>query len=275
MSGQMQGQVYRGPVERYIYGVGAAITAVTVTANHVAISIPAGKGGTLVEVQVIIKSALTTVVNSGGWINLHNSSTDWIPFEAFLPAQTMLTSGAVEMKPYRIACSKYLPGNSTVYVDYTAYDDQNQYLEVILKYILGPKPVEETFSKTTPLDNWKKASAVSTVARTNWGVVAIPGAKGGTMTSLGAMYWPTLENAISRGGALVDWTVDSHDLLPMYMHTQVSATATSGAILVEPDLYPCRDVVIANSNYTIYGTSNDDQSHSIGGMVCWKRPYTG
>lgn len=267
---------YRGPVERQKGGTGTAITQTTKAAPHVTIGIPAGKGGTLVEVQVTLKADLTTVVNSGGWVEFRNSSTDWVPFEFFTPAETMLTDGATCAKPYIWRCSKYLPGNSTVYVDFQPYDAQSQYLEVVLKWEMGPKPREETFSKTNPWANWKFAAKVATTARTAMGAIAIPGGKGGELTAFQVIYWPTLETAIAPGGgALVDWTIDDHDLLPMDMHTQVTQVSTAGAVFITPDFYPMRDICRANSNYNVYSTANDNQYYTLGAAVCWKRPYIG
>jgi hypothetical protein len=267
---------YRGPVERQKLGAGTAVTQVTEAAAHVTIAIPAGKGGSLVEVQVILKADIETVVCSGGHVEFRNSSTDWVPFEFFTPMETALTAGATCAKPYIWKCSKYLPGNSDVYVDFTPHDNQSQFLEVVLKWIMGPKPREETFSKTTPYANYKFASAASTTARTNWGTIAIPGGKGGELTAFQVFYEPTMENGIAPGGgAYCEWEIDDHDLLPMHMHTQVTQVLTTGAVFITPDLYPMRDICRANSNYTIYGTSNDDQAHVVGGTVCWKRPYAG
>ncbi|GAF76937.1 unnamed protein product, partial [marine sediment metagenome] len=67
-------QAYKGRVTRRKVGTGTAVTEVVQVAAHVTIAIPAGKGGNLIEVAITNKSDLTTIVCSGGHVNIRNSS---------------------------------------------------------------------------------------------------------------------------------------------------------------------------------------------------------
>lgn len=270
-------QAYKGKVTRRKVGTGTAVTTVAANLAHVTIAIPAGKGGNLVEVAITLKGDLETVVCSGGHVNIRNSSADWVPFESFLPYETILVAGAVAAKPFRIPCSKYLPGNSSVYVDFFNYDDQSQWLEVELKWLLGVKPVVETFSICTANAKWKYASQQSSVARTNWGTMAIPGAKGGTVYMLQAQMWPLLYDLVIGHGCLVEWENDAFDAIPTMFHTTVVQVDSSGGIYVFPDMVEHTDICPANSTWTCYGTADQatNAEHSVGCCVFWKRPYTG
>lgn len=271
-----QTQKYTGPVNRRKVGTGTAITQTTQAAAHVTIAIPAGKGGTLVEVAVTIKSDLETVVSSGGHVNIRNDSTDWVPFESFLPFEQILTDGAVAGKPFRVPCSKYLPGNSNVYVDFWPMDDQSQWLEVEVKWLLGVDPKSETFSKCTPNANWKKASGITSVARTNWGNMAIPGQKGGQVYMLMAQYWPTMTDVLIGCGGLVEWENDAFGADPTQFHTTVVQVDTGGGVYVPPDCVDHLDICPANSTWTCYGTSDDaTNDHTIGCCIFWQREYKG
>jgi hypothetical protein len=269
-------QAYKGRVVRRKVGVGAALTQTTQAMAHVTIAIPAGKGGNLIEVAVNVKGDLETIVNSGGLMTIRNSSADWVPFESMTPVETCLTVGATSGRPFRIPCSKYLPGNSSVYVDYWPYDDQSQYLEVELKWLMGVKPKVETFSICTANEKWKVASRITSTARTNWGTMAIPGAKGGQVYMLMAQRETLLTTAIVGCGSLIEWENDAFDAIPTMHHTTVPFVLTEGGEEIPPDTVEHSDICPANSTWTCYGTSNDaTAAHTIACCIFWKRPYTG
>jgi len=278
MSAYDYASAYRGVIDRKLTGEGTAVTQVTQDAAHVTIAVPAGKGGRLVEVQVQAKGTPETIVVSGGHVALRNSSEDWAPFEFFIGGNTCITSGATNVKPYRFSCSKYLPGNSSVYVDYTPIDNQSQFLAVTLCYELAVNPYigsyRETFSKTTPYANYKFASAVTSVARTNWGQVVIPGHKGGVSYAVGTITYQTLTTGVVPLAVEAEFEADSHDTIPTKFFGNTVQVLTTGAAEVEPCMQPHRDKVPANSNWTLYGTANDATSaHTLGGLIAWERPF--
>jgi hypothetical protein len=202
-------------------GEGAAVTQITNALDNVTIAIPSGKGGILWAVSISYTYILETTLNGGGCIRLKNSSADWDPFYLPTPVTTAVTEGGDALKPFVFYCSKKLPGNSTVTVDFIPYDNQSQVLEVILHWILTEEdPQVETFVDVIhPL----LADAVSATTRaqvvTSWAhnaadAIPIPGHKGGTLKAVILQPWGTLETTVV-GGGLVEFFVDSHDVTPM------------------------------------------------------------
>lgn len=252
-----------------IVGLGsAALTQVTEAKAHVSIYIPAGKGGVLKAVEVQCAGTLETVVNGGGKVVFTNSSADWSPFEAFTGYQTTVTAGGEYMEPFRIPCEKELPGNTYVYVDYTPYDNQSQKLQVTLFWEKGATLGQETFSKANfPL----KAAAVTSTARASSGTIAIPGGKGGVAYAVALLAWPTVETVVNSGGK-VEFTCDAYDVTPMEFYTPLDTTVgASGGSYGRPYVVPFVHEVLANSNYTVYYTPNDDQSQTLASALMWRR----
>jgi len=267
-------------VTKAISGLGTAITQVTNAANHVQITIPAGKGGILFAVSISNNFTLETVVHSGGAIQLTNSSADWVPF--YIPTGTFaaVTEGGDALKPFVFNAWKKLPGNSVVSVDFIPYDNQSQYLEVVLHYILTESdPDVETFVDIVhPL----KADAVTSTSRaqivTSWAhnaadVVPIPGGKGGTCKAIILQPFGTPETVVV-GGGLVEVEVDSHDITPSEFYTtMMSVVGASGNTAYNPMVIPHNHEVKANSNYTGFLTPRDNQSQTCTFGVVWERPW--
>ena len=149
------------------HGVGAALTQVTNAAGHVTISIPAGKGGILFAVSFSSVYTLETLVNSGGVATLRNSAADWDPFYVPTGTATAITAGGNALKPFVFECFKKLPGNSTVSIDYIPFNNQSQYLEVTLHWIMTDlDPEVETFVDLLhPLEADKAGTAGTRVRR--------------------------------------------------------------------------------------------------------------
>jgi hypothetical protein len=248
---------------------GDAITQVTEDAQHVTIAIPAGKGGWLKAVELQICVVRETVVNGGGLVRLWNTSADWNPFYFLTACDTAVTEGgAMDGKPVRYAVNKELPGNSTVYANYTPYDNQSQRCKVTLIWELGGKPDRETFSERIhPL----KAAAVTAAARASPGNVAIPGGKGGRIVYLVDQHWPTLETVVC-GGGLRELENDAYDMTPCYKYTTMSTTVgASGGGCMMPDFTPWDGPCPQNSTFTTYYTPTDDQSQTLSSLVFWER----
>ena len=246
----------------------AALTQVTEAKEHVSITIPAGKGGVLKAVCVLAAGTLETVVNGGGKVVLHNSSANWEPFEFTTGYQTTVTEGGDYMEPFRFACEKELPGNTTVTVDYTPYDNQSQRLQVTLIWEKGAVLGQETFAKLLyPL----KAAAVTSTSRASPGTIAIPGGRGGELYAVCGLCWPTVETVVNSGGK-VEIECDAYDVTPMEFYTPLDTTVgASGGSYGKPWVIPYTHEVLANSNYTVYYTPNDDQSQTLSVWLAWRR----
>lgn len=111
----------------------SAITQITVDDDHNTIKIPAGKGGTLLSVEVIVFPTAETVVNAGGKCELDSDSDDWSPFNLIVGGFTVVgASGGGQIRADKRPCKKALSGNTTVRNDYTPYDNQSQSLGLTL-----------------------------------------------------------------------------------------------------------------------------------------------
>lgn len=118
----------------------SAITQITVAEDHNTISIPSGKGGTLLEVQVVVFPTTETVVNAGGKCVLDSDADDWKPFELIVGGITALGgSGGGQIRADKRPCKKTISGNNTVRNDFTPYDNQSQSLGLTLLW-RGPDP---------------------------------------------------------------------------------------------------------------------------------------
>ena len=249
---------------------GAALTQVTEAAQHVTIAIPAGKGGTLKAVAFQVNPTLDTVVDSGGLVRLYNTSADWDPFYFLTANHSVVTEGGEGCaQPVMYAVEKELPGNSTVYANFTPYDNQSQYLEVTLIWELGKKPGKETFSGYIhPL----KAAAVSATARASPGNYAVPGGKGGRIYCLYHLNWPTIETVVDSGG-LVELENNAYDMTPCHWYTGYGSTVgASGGGVMYPDKIPWDGPCPQNSTFYSYFTPDDDQSQTLSTLILWERP---
>lgn len=249
-------------------GAGTALTQVTEAAQHVTIAIPAGKGGVLRAVALQTKSTDETVVDSGGLVRLYNTSADWDPFYFLTPKSGVVTAGGNPKNPVMYDVEKELPGNSTVYANFTPYDNQSQFLEVTLIWELGAKLREETFSGYIhPL----KASAVTATARASPGNYAVPGGKGGRIYKIYHMPFGTLETVVQDGG-LVEIENNAYDMTPCHWYTQAcQAVGAAGSIANGPDKIPWDGDCPQNSTFYSYYTPSDDQSQTLSTLIFWKR----
>jgi hypothetical protein len=111
----------------------SAITQITVAEEHNTISVPEGKGGRLLEVQVICFPTLETVVLAGGKVVLDSEADNWKPFEMIIGgAGAVGASGGADIHAHKRAVNKELSGNSDVTSDFTPYDNQSQSLGLTL-----------------------------------------------------------------------------------------------------------------------------------------------
>lgn len=112
---------------------GSAITQTTVNDDHAKPKIPAGKGGKVNEIMVVVQATLETIVNSGGLVTFENQSAKptWGPLEFYTNGVTVVAAGGADIDPHRFdELDLDGPGNSTILVDYTPQDNQSQFLQV-------------------------------------------------------------------------------------------------------------------------------------------------
>lgn len=106
----------------------SALTQITVDAEHITKTIPELKGGRLLALDFICYPTLETVVNAGGKVKVWNSAEAYAPFTFIVGGITVVDAGGETSTLERHAVDKTLPSNSTLYGDYTPYDNQSQSL---------------------------------------------------------------------------------------------------------------------------------------------------
>jgi hypothetical protein len=252
---------------------GTSIAQVTFDLAHNTISIPAGKGGHLVRVELQICPTRETLVDSGGLVRLHNSSADWDPFEFVTASDTVITEGGgAHGAPVVYEVNKVLPGNSDVTSDFRPNDDQTQHVKLTVVWILGGKPSRETFSGAIhPLFS----AVVSATARASPGNYAVPGGKGGRVVYIVDQVYGTLETVVNSGG-LRELENDAYDMTPCHKYTAYQTTVgASGGGSVRPDITVWDAPCPANSTFTSYFTPTDNQAQILATVIFWERPYRG
>jgi hypothetical protein len=262
-------------------GQGAALTQVTDAAEHVVITIPAGKGGILYAVSFSMTFVGTTILNAGGVATLRNSHAEWDPFYVPTGAWTVVTEGGDALPPFVFPCFKKLPGNSTVSINYIPFDNTiSQYLEVTLHWIMtDADPEVETFVDVVhPL----AADYVTTAGKrepivTSWAHnandrIPIPLGREGIAKAVILQSW-NVATTIIRGGGLFEMFADNHDIGPCEVWTHMLSILDAGGEAYNPMIIPKHHEVKENSNYIGYFTPQDAQDQSCTFGLIWERPY--
>jgi hypothetical protein len=250
-------------------GVGTALTSVAANLANITINIPAQKGGVTKFIDVIAYGTEETVVNRGGLLAFHNSSAaHWEPLEVLAPGSSVITEGGAQVVGQRYYVEKELPGNSSVTVDVTPYDNQSQIFAAVLNWELAGSIREEHFIESIhPL----KASAVTSTARASPGNVTIPGGLGGRAIYLYDCAWPTLETIVNSGG-LRELECDAIDIKPCEQYVSGVSAVDAGGANIKIDQTPTDFPVKANSVFTSYYTPQDNQSQTLSTLIHWVRP---
>ena len=157
----------------------------------------AGKMYTLIGVEIVNKSVYTTVVATGGLVEIFNDAIDWVPFEA----HTNSVSGAganlgAPQTPLWIPVNKPLPAGSNITVYYTSRNAATDWLSVTFFYSTRPYGnTPQTFIKTA------YGTARTTVATfTSDGTIAIPANKGGNVVGFLAQCFGVTVTILNTGG---------------------------------------------------------------------------
>ncbi len=248
---------------------GTSITQVTTDAQHNTINIPAGKGGHLIRVEIQMCPTRETVVNAGGLVRVYNTSADWDPFYFLSAIDTGVTEGGdIQGNPVVYHVNKELPGNSTVYSDFTPYDNQTQHIKLTVVWILGAKPRKETFSGYIyPA----KTAAVTSTARASPGNYSIPGGKGGRIVYFVHQIFPTVETVVNSGG-LIEVECDAYDMTPCeYYSVYHTVVGASGGGVGRPDFRAWDGPCPSNAQFTSYLTPTDNQSQTAASLIFWER----
>ena len=277
MSAPVQTQVQH---THSLTGEGDAIAQITDASGHVSIHIPAGRGGILTSIDLAMEFIGEDVVNSGGIVQLRNSDSDWYPFYVPTGCWTVDTEGGSSLAPMSYPCFKKLPGNSTVTVNYMPLDDQSQYLQVTLHWILtNADPATETFYDVIhPL----LGDAHSKVARhqvdTSWehngatDMIPIPKGKEGYTKYVIFQPWGTTETILVGGGE-IEMENDAYDITPSEFYTTMISEVTASGAGYNPMLIKHHVECKADSNFRFFSTFRDNQAQVTTCGICWETAY--
>jgi len=262
-------------------GASAALTQITTAAGAIDISIPAGRGGILTSVSIIVSGTLESAVCTGGLVEFDNTESDWYPFFVPTGCSTADTEGGDALKPMVYDCFKKLPGNSHVIVNYTPIDDQSQILQVTLNWILtDADPATETYYDVIhPLLADSKSTAGRVGVHTSWyhnadDKIPIPQGKDGYMKYVILQSWPTLET-ILIGGGMIEMFNDAYGVDPSEWYTTASTFVDAGGAAMNPLKIPHHVECKADSNFEFYQTMRDDQAQVTTCGICWETAYKG
>lgn len=116
---------------------GGSLTQATKATDNASIAVPTGKGGVLKRMLAMGVVTAAVVVGTdpnigGGLVQLRNTTPvqSWEPTAFGTGAASVLVAGAFLVEPVDIPLALELPGNSTVAIDYTPYNDAAQILYV-------------------------------------------------------------------------------------------------------------------------------------------------
>jgi hypothetical protein len=115
--------------------VGSAVTATARVEAGSGITIPGGKDGQAVAIELHAFGTLTTVVNTGGKFEIESDSHSEIkPQEFYAGKMTCVTAGGVALseKPYRAPVSWPVASSDTIHVFYSPIDTQSQKAAAVL-----------------------------------------------------------------------------------------------------------------------------------------------
>jgi hypothetical protein len=122
-------------------GAGTAVTAATISADNLTITIPSEQGGHLYAIDAMPVGIFEVAGSApygtpGGKVAGHNPSAleAWEPTEFYTDAIEALVAGAARMDGKLNPVDLDLPAGSVVTFDYTPMDDLTQYLVVTLLY---------------------------------------------------------------------------------------------------------------------------------------------
>lgn len=234
-----------------------------------AINIPgiAGRMYTMIGVQVTIKSTATTVVNTGGLVEIENDAIDWKPFEFYPNMSSYVGANAGSpQSPTVIPCNKPLPAGSNVQVFYTALNAATDKAYITVIWSTKPYSGAQTFSEAgigTAITQITVAAAHVTVN--------IPANKGGNCIGFLAQVYGVIETIVVGGGLVaVHNTAANTAWEPTEFVTGgLTSIGTGGGELLVLKWAAAGDCP-GNSQFTFDYTPTDNQSQQLAVAAVWE-----
>lgn len=112
-----------------------AISQITVDEKHNTVDIPLTKGGETRFIDFTVFPTGETVVCAGGKVVLDSENDDWKPCEFIIPSVTTVgASGGGQIWNHRRTLKKTMTGGTSIYNDYTPYDNQAQIMGITIAW---------------------------------------------------------------------------------------------------------------------------------------------
>lgn len=222
---------------------------------------------TLRGIQVTVKSVATTVVMTGGLLELENDAVDWIPCRTYLNTSTFVGANAgAAMTPTIIPLHKPLPAGSNVSCWYTAFNAATDQVEVALIWTTEPYSGSQTYivSGIGALIT-QVTEAAAHIA------LAIPATKGGKGIGFLAQVVGTMTTILATGGRIAVTNPGcSPSIEPMrFSIGSVTGIGTGGAeypLLKMDHNFDCP----GNTTFTIAYMPESAQSQQLAFCVAWE-----
>jgi hypothetical protein len=181
-------------------------TGGTVASGLLNIPGTAGKFYTLIGIIINNKSTLTTVVPTGGLLEVFNDAIDWVPLQLLFNSSTMLgAAGGVSQSPTFIPVNKPLPAGSNIYCYYTAQNAATDWLNASFVYSTKPyfQPNGAPYAPQTFVAYAYGTSRTSVATFASDGSIAIPANKGGNLVGFLFQIYGQVVTILSIGGTIV------------------------------------------------------------------------
>lgn len=234
----------------------------------------AGKFYTLIGIIVTPKSTLTTVVPTGGLLEVFNDAIDWVPMQILFNSSMILgAAGGLAQTPTFIPVNKPLPAGSNIYAYYTSQNAATDWLDV--SFVWSTKPYFDPQGKPYGPQTFiayaygTSRSSVATFAAD--GSVAIPANKGGNLIGFLFQCYAQPTTIISSGGAII---VHNAAANTAYEPTEfcvgsITCIASGGAELPVMKVDYAGDAP-GNSTFTFDFTTISVDTQQMGYCVVWE-----
>lgn len=245
----------------------SARAAINTTAAVINVPGRAGSIYTLLGVQILNQSTLTTTVNTGGLVELTNDGIDWLPTELLFNTSEILgAAGGASQNPTFIPLNKPLPAGSNITVYYTSRNAATDYLQVTLFWSWKQYSGPQTFSKSG------YGTARTSVATFTSDIsIAIPANKGGNTIGFLAQCYGVIVTVLSVGGKMaVHNTAANPAYEPCeFLTPSLSCIASGGGESIVQKVDYAGDCP-GNSTFTIDTTTISTNSQVFGACVVWE-----
>ena len=245
--------------------LGAAVTSVA-RATTGTIKNTTGKDCTIVAIDAVALPLLTTVVNSGGLVELENDATDIIPCHFCIGGATAVGTGAVDLVTETRKVNLPFPRDSVMTVYYNPDNAVSQKLSITLHFI------DSAFSGRKTRMMGKRGPAITqlTIAADHV-TIDVPAEKGGRLRRIETIVYGVTTTVVNSGGLVALKNVSaSVSWEPTEFISPGGTCITSGAHLVSPYIVPVDLHLPSGSKVQLDYTPQNALSQRLGLTIVWE-----